>query len=253
VALQPPPSPSQFGTWLDDATTAAPGVGYASIGASYWRESNATQIDAPMFGVSYGISTRAQLSATVPFYRATYEGVSGRGLDTVYISGKIGIVDPTAEAGRFGLAVGTVAEILSAGLADASRAHWAVPLSLELRGSAVRLYGTTSYFSRGAFSAAAAVEWTLPTGTALMASLAQSTSVHGGIGASTARVAHASVRDASLFVSHPVSSRASMYVTGSRTFSGTSIHGAFSVSGGLAFRFASPSDEDAGTVSPLTH
>ena len=36
VALHPSPSLSQFGTWLDDATTAAGGTGYLSIGASYW-------------------------------------------------------------------------------------------------------------------------------------------------------------------------------------------------------------------------
>jgi hypothetical protein len=240
MALQPSPSFPQFGTWLDDATTAAPGAGYASIGTSYWRGSNANQIDAPILGVTYGITNRAQLSATVPFYRARYEGFSGSGLDNVYISGKIAVIDPNAGDGRFGVAVGAVAEILSSDFADASRMHWAVPLSLELRGGAVRLYGSTGYFSRGAFFAGGAFEWTIPAGTSLTGSLAHSASINGVTAATTATVQRASLREASLLVSHPVSSIASVYVAGSRTFSGTWIDGASSMSGGFSFRFASP-------------
>jgi hypothetical protein len=241
VALQPSPSFPQFGTWLDDATTAARGAGYASIGATYWRGSGASQIDAPILSATYGVANRAQLSATVPFYRASYEGFSGSGLDNVYISGKIAVVNPDAGAGgRFGLAVGAVAEILSAGFADASRAHWAVPLSMEVRGAAVRVYGSTGYFSRGAFFAAGAFEWTAPTGTSLTASLAHSASVEGVTVATTASVPRASLRDAGVFISHPVSSVASIYAAGSRTFSDTWIDGASSVSAGLSFRFASP-------------
>ena len=240
VALQPSSLFPQFGTWLDDATTAAVGAGYISMGASYWRGANADQVDAPILGVTYGITNRAQLSATVPFYRATYEGFSGGGLDTIYISGKIAVVDPDAGDGRFGLAIGAGAEILSAGSADASRAHWVVPLSLELRSAAFRVYGSTGYFSRGAFFAAGAFEWTVPTGTSVTASLTHSASVHGVTAATIANVPRSSLRDASVFLSHPVSSIASVFVGGSRTFSGTWIDGASSVSGGFSLRFASP-------------
>ena len=92
VGVQPSPSFPQFGTWLDDASTAAKGVGFASIGATYWRGTGANQTDAPILAVTYGAIKRAQLSATVPFYRASYEGFSGRGLDNVYISSKIAVV-----------------------------------------------------------------------------------------------------------------------------------------------------------------
>ena len=253
VALQPSSLFPQFGTWLDDATTAAVGAGYISMGASYWRGANADQVDAPILGVTYGITNRAQLSATVPFYRATYEGFSGGGLDTIYISGKIAVVDPDAENGRFGLAIGAGAEILSAGSADASRAHWVVPLSLELRSAAFRVYGSTGYFSRGAFFAAGAFEWTVPTGTSLTASLAHSASVHGVTAATIASVPRSSLRDASVFLSHPVSSTASVFVGGSRTFSGTWIDGASSVSGGFSLRFASPRTRTVAlAVNPVT-
>jgi hypothetical protein len=240
VSLQLSPSFPQFGTWLDDATTAVGGVGYASIGASFWRGANADQIDAPILGVTYGLTNRTQLSATVPFYRANYEGFSGSGLDNIYISGKIAVVDPDARGGRVGFAVGAAAEILGAGFADVSRAHWVVPLSAELRIAPVRLYASTGYFSRGAFFAAGAIEWTVPSGTSLTASLAHSVSVHGVTVATTASVPNASSRDASLLVSQSVSSNVSVYVAGSRTFSETWIDGASSLSAGVAFRFAGP-------------
>jgi hypothetical protein len=229
----------QFGTWLDDATTAAPGAGYASIAASYWRGSNATQTSAPILGVTYGIANRAQLSATIPFYRVSFDdGFSGSGLDNVYVSGKFAIVSPDAGAGRFGVALGGLVEILNAGFAEAPRAHWGLPLSVEFRAHPLRVYGSTGYFSRGAFFVAGAVEWTVPTGTSLTASFAHSASVSGVTVATTTRVPGATLRDASVSVSHPVSSSASVYVAGSRTFSTTRIDGASSIGGGLYFRFA---------------
>jgi hypothetical protein len=240
VALQPSASFPQFGTWLDDATTADVGEGYLSLGASYWGGANADQVDAPIFGVTYGIAKRAQLSATVPFYCATYEGFSGTGLDTIYIGAKIAVVDPDAGSRRFGLAIGGATEILSAGFADVSRAHWVVPLSMELRVHALRLYGSTGYFSRGAFFATSAFEWTMPTGMSVTASLGQSTSVHRVAVATPTKVPRSSLRDANVFLSHPIKGGASVYVAGSRTFAGTWIDGASSVSGGFSFRFGSP-------------
>jgi hypothetical protein len=239
LGFQLSPSFPQFGIWLDDATTAVRGAGYASIATSYWRAASADQIDAPILGATYGLTNRAQLSVTVPFYRSSYEEFSGHGLDNVYISGKIAVVDPDAGR-RFGFAIGAAVEILSAGFADVSRAHWVVPLSVELRAATVRLYGSTGYFSRGAFFAVGAVEWTVPTGTSLTASLAHSASVHAVTVATSATVPRASSRDASLFVSQPVSSNVSVSVAGTRTFSETWVDGALSVSAGLAFRFAAP-------------
>jgi hypothetical protein len=80
-------------------------------------------MDAPIVGVTYGITNRAQLSATIPFYRVSYRGFSGSGLDDVHISGKLAIVSPDASASGLGVAVAAVAEILSAGFAEGSRAH----------------------------------------------------------------------------------------------------------------------------------
>jgi len=131
-----------------------------------------------------------------------------------------------------------VAEILSAGFADESRAHWAVPVSAELRVHPVRLYASTGYFSRGAFFAAAAVEVPLPAGTSLSASLAHSASVHAmTIATASGATPRGTLRDATVVVSHPVSSRVSIYVSGSRAFSANRINGASSASAGVSFRF----------------
>jgi hypothetical protein len=234
------PSFPQFGTWLDDATVATRGAGYLSIGASYWQNAGVRQTDAPILGVTYGMSTRAQISATVPFYRATYDGFSRSGLDHVYISGKVAIIDPNVESRRFGMGVSAVAEILSSDFADASQAHWAAPLSLEFRARAIRLYGSTGYFSRGALFAAGALEWTAHTGTSVTASMTHSASARGVTIATTTNVRHASLSDASLVCSHPVTNRMSIYVGGSRTFSDTWIDGASSFNGGISIRFVNP-------------
>ena len=238
ATLQSSPSFRQVGTWLDDATTALSGAGYASVGVSYWQGSGATQVDAPILGVTYGLGGRAQVSATVPFYRFSSQGVSQRGLDTVYVSTKISLVDPRDR--RFGVAAGAVAEILGAGFVDASRAHWAVPLSVEFRGGPLRLYGSTGYFSRGAYFGAAALEWTAPAGTSLTAAVAHSASVRGLTVATTSGMPRASLQEASVYLAHPVSTIASVYVGGSRTFSETWTDGAIAVSGGVSFQFASP-------------
>jgi len=241
VALQPSPSFPQLGIWLDDATIVGTGEGYASLGAAYWRSSNANQIDVPIVGITYGISNCAQLSASVPFYRASYGGLTASGLDNVYVNGKVALVSRDAGAGGIGVALGAVAEILSAGLAEASRVHWVVPVSVEVRAHPVRMYGSTGYFSRGAFFAAAAVEVTVPAGTSVTASLAHSASVRGlTIATSPGTTPRGALRDATVVVAHPVSDAASVYASGSRTFSATRINGASSVNVGLSFRFVGP-------------
>jgi hypothetical protein len=150
------------------------------------------------------------------------QGFTGSGLDNVYIGGKGSLIDPDAGAGRFGVAVGAVAEILSAGLIEGQRVHWAVPVSLEVRAAPVRLYGSRGYFSRGAFFAAGALEWTAPVGTSLTAAVSHSRSVRGVTVVSTMLSPRPELLDASLWIAHPISRVASVYAAGGRTFSNTS-------------------------------
>jgi hypothetical protein len=239
LALHASLSFPQFGAWLDDASTVAAGAGYASVGTAYWRGSGADQINAPVLGATYGVTDRAQLSASVPFYRVRYDGYSGGGLESVYVSGKFALVTPDANSGGFRLALGAVAEILSASVVEGgSRAHWAIPVSVEFRASTLRLYGSTGYFSRGAFFAGGAVEWTAQTGTSLTGSFTHSQSAHGVTMATAATVPHEALREANLSVSQSISNSTSVYGAVARTFSTTGIDGASSVGAGLSFRFA---------------
>ncbi len=232
-----PSSPSapftfpQFGSWLDDASTWAAGSGSTGIGVGYWRGSGISQIDAPILNVSYGVTNRAQFGVTVPFYRVSYLGATARGLDDVYISGKFAVVDPSTN-GRFGLAVGSVVEILSAGTQDMSRVQWALPVSVEVRGSGVRGYGTAGYFSRGAVFTAGAVEWMSAGGTSLTGALAHSISVsEGGLASGSDHLT-----DVTLFVGRPVARAVSVYGGVGETFTGGTR--ALSLAGGVSFQFS---------------
>lgn len=160
----------QFGVWLDDATTRAAGGGSVGFGFGYWRGAGASLVDMPMLDGSYAITDRFQFGMSVPFYRTEYGGTTARGVDDMYFSGKIVLIDPALKDARFGVAVIPVLEVLSPGFFD-DRVHWALPVSAEFRASPVRLYGSTGYFSRGAFFGAGAVEWTSPKGTSLTFSL----------------------------------------------------------------------------------
>lgn len=230
------PAFRQFGSWLDDATAAARGTGWTGIGIGYWRIPGGSQIDAPILDVAYGLADRVQLSATVPFYRASYLGATARGLDDVYLSGKVVAVDPTA-GGSVGLAISPLVEILSNGSLDGGRVHWALPVSVELRADTIRLYGSGGYFSRGAIFAGGAIEWTSSAGTLLTGALTQSLSINevaGDLaGGSRQRV------DATIAIAHLLTEATAAYMTVGRSLTSVADGGtSLALSGGLSFRFA---------------
>jgi len=163
----------QFGVWLDDATTRAEGGGSVGFGIGYWRGAGASLLDIPMLDGSYAVTDRFQFGMSVPFYQSGSGATTSRGVDDMYFSGKIVLIDPALKGARFGIAVIPVLEVLSPGFFD-DRVHWALPISAEFRTSPVRVYGSTGYFSRGAFFAAGAIEWTSPEGTSLTFSLTRS-------------------------------------------------------------------------------
>ncbi len=208
------PAFRQFGTWLDDASAAAAGTGWTSVGAGYWRIPGGNQIDVPIVSAAYGVADRVQLSATVPFYRISYLGSTARGLDDVYLGGKLVAIDPAGGESRVGLAFSPLVEILSAGTTG-GRVHWALPVSAEVRGDAVRFYASAGYFSRGAVFTGAALEWTAPAGTMLTGALTQSLSTSdvsaGAPGTGRNRV------DALVTVAHPVTAAMAAYVSIGRT------------------------------------
>jgi hypothetical protein len=223
----------QFGVWLDDATTRAEGGGSAGVGFGYWRGAGASLVDVPILDGSYAVHDRLTIGASVPFYRSEYAGATSRGVDDVYLSGKIVLIDPALKDARFGIAVIPVLEVLSPGFYE-DRVHWALPVSAEFRAAPMRVYGSTGYFSRGAVFGAGAVEWTSPAGTSLTVSLTHSVpTAEDTTGLSGGR------SDMSVAVGHAVTEAASVYVGVGRTISSPDDDNktSLALSGGISFSF----------------
>jgi hypothetical protein len=224
----------QFGVWLDDATTRAEGGGSVGFGIGYWRGAGASLVDVPVLDGAYAVHDRLQVGVSVPFYRSDYGGTTTKGVDDMYFSGKIVVIDPAVQDARFGIAVIPVIEVLSPGFYD-DRVHWALPVSAEFRASPVRVYGSTGYFSRGAFFGAGAVEWTSEQGTSVTFALTHSTPTSEDLtGVPGGRA------DFSVSVGHPVAEMASVYVGVGRTLSSPDEANktSLAISAGVSFSFA---------------
>jgi hypothetical protein len=220
--------------WLDDATTREAGGGSFGLGVGYFRGSGASLIDVPIIDASYAVHDRVQLGMSIPFYRSEFEGTTSRGVDDMYFSSKIVLVDPAIQDARWGIAVIPVLEVLSPGFFE-DRVHFALPVSAEFRASAVRVYGSTGYFSRGAVFGAGAVEWTSEPGTSLTFGLTharptdeEATGLPGGRS------------DFSVAVGHPVNAATSVYIALGRTLSSPddSNKTTAAISGGISFSFS---------------
>jgi hypothetical protein len=224
----------QYGVWLDDATTRAKGGGGAGFGIGYWRGGGASLVDIPILDAQYAVTDRLQLGMSVPFYRSDYLGTTSRGVDDMYFSGKVVLIDPAIQDARFGIAVTPLLEVLSAGFFD-DRVHWALPISAEFRATPVRVYGSTGYFSRGAVFGAGAVEWASPLGTSLTFGLTHSTPTSEDTTGLTGGRS-----DFSVAIGHSLNDAASAYVGFGRTLSSPDDANktSLAISGGISFSFS---------------
>jgi hypothetical protein len=227
----------QFGSWLDDATAAIPGQGYMSIGAGYWRLPGMSQINLPMLGAGLGVTDRMQVNASVPFYNVRYEGGTARGLDDVYLGAKYTLVDPTLTVSEFGLALSPVVEVLSPGM-PGGRVHFAIPVSMELRRTPFRVYGSAGYFTRGSMFTGGALEWTTPSQLVVTGMLTQSYSVKEDPVLDGLSVGRQQV-DVMASAAYPLGTMTAAYASIGRSLrspynGGTSL----ALSGGVSFRFS---------------
>jgi hypothetical protein len=157
-----PTSAVVLAAWLDDAETLAPGA--ATIGLSIGRAESLDggETDAPVVNAAVGVSSRLQLSGSLPFYWASYnDGYAASGRGNTYLAAKAKIMDPNQH--KVGLAVAPMLEILSdASVSDTSlglsRVNWALPVSVQVTRGLTRVFATTGYFSRGAVFLAGALE-----------------------------------------------------------------------------------------------
>jgi hypothetical protein len=150
----------QFGSWLDDASLAEPGGGWASVSLGLVRSSGGRQMDFPVGDVGFGLSPRIQVGLTIPYYRLNFsDGSQAAGVGDIYFAGKIGLIDPAQSKNGFGAAFTPVVEILNDPDELGGRAyHVGLPLSVEWRQPKYRVYGSSGWFSRGAFFGSGAVE-----------------------------------------------------------------------------------------------
>jgi hypothetical protein len=195
-----------------------------------------TQTNIPMLGAGLGVSDRLQVSASVPFYRASASTWSARGVDDVYLGAKYTLVDPTLTVSEFGLAISPVVEVLSAGAVD-GRVHFALPINVELRRLPFRVYGSAGYFTRGAAFGGGAVEWTASNGFSLTGSVVQSYSLKTPDPSLVAMGRrHA---DVSVGAAAPLGRSASVFGSVGRSVTSIDAGGAsLAVTGGVALRFS---------------
>ena len=237
--LAPVVSFRQFGSWLDDASASASGEGHTGIGVGYWRVNGGSQVNVPMLDVGYGITDRISASASMPFYRASHEGGIVRGLDDMYLAGKVTLIDPALTVSEFGLAVSPIVEVLSPG-SDGGRVHYALPVSVEVRRHPFRVFGSAGYFSRGSIFAGGALEWSAPARYVITGALTQSYAT--GVDATLDSMGVSRKRaDITGSIGYPFGQFASAYVSVGRSLTSIEEGGtAFSLAGGVSFRFTTP-------------
>ncbi len=152
-----------LGAWLDDATAMAPGEGWLTVSLQRWSSPVGSGIDAPVFDVIGGVTSRLHAFASVPYSRTSYTGLPSSGeLGTVYLGAKFVLRAPEDKA--IGLAISPAIEILSpSAMVDTgySRVNAVLPLNAEWRHDRTRVYGSTGLFTRGAYFLGGAVEQTL--------------------------------------------------------------------------------------------
>jgi len=160
VTVSPSARVRTFGSWLDDASALQPAEAWVTLSMSKWSMPVATGADAPVVDLSVGLSRNVQVSATLPYFRVSDRaGNSLNGLGDLYIASKVVLRD--AVTTPLGISVGPTLEFLSTTSMTGTglnRVNWILPLNVERRLSVGRLYGSTGYFSRGAFFASGAFE-----------------------------------------------------------------------------------------------
>jgi len=139
--------------WVDDASLLEPGSVSLSLSAVSWHGSGTSELDMPIVDAAVGLSRRVQLSANVPATIGSGDpaGAAG-GIGTTYFGAKIAVLDQQKRGLK--VAVSPTLELLSHGVLDAigpaeQRAHWGVPVSMEVDRGRLRAYTGAGYFSRG--------------------------------------------------------------------------------------------------------
>jgi hypothetical protein len=148
-----------FGVWLDDASVAAPGGGWATLSTGYYRTDLFHEFDFPVADAGVGISKGIQGGFSVPVYNVDpIGGTPAHGVGDVYLHGKVQLRDPVSSANGVGYAIVPIVQVSRNPLPGTSKVNWALPVSVEMRRPGWRWYGSGGYFSRGSLFGSAAIE-----------------------------------------------------------------------------------------------
>jgi hypothetical protein len=151
-----------FGVWLDDASVAAPGGGWATLSLAYYKTDLFHEVDLPVADAGMGFTRRVQAGFSVPVYNVTpLGGTSVHGVGDVYLHAKIQLRDPSTSVDGVGYALIPIVEVTRTPLPGESKVNWALPMSVELRRAGWRAYGSAGWFSRGSLFGSAAIERSL--------------------------------------------------------------------------------------------
>jgi hypothetical protein len=149
-----------FGSWLDDASTLAPGEAWLTLSAQHWASPSFSGSDLPVTDLSVGLVNRVHAFVTLPITSYAYEGEERvREVGDVYVGAKIAL--RPADAGGVGLSTTPALEIVgSETLIDGGmpRVSLVLPVNAEWRRGRSRVYGSAGFYTRGAWFAGGALE-----------------------------------------------------------------------------------------------
>jgi hypothetical protein len=148
-----------FGVWLDDASVATPGGGWATVSIGSYSTDLFHELDVPVADAGLGFTRRVQAGFSVPVYNVMpANGTTLHGVGDIYLHGKIQLRDPEWSLDGIGYAVVPIVEVTRTPVAGESKVNWALPVTIEMRFAQWRWYASGGYFSRGSLFGAAAIE-----------------------------------------------------------------------------------------------
>ena len=202
--------------WMDDASLMTPGAVWLGVSMVQWHGGGTSEVVVPAFDGSIGLTPRVQLGASVP-------RVAG-GIGTTFFTTKIGIINNEDRGMK--LAVAPTLEVLSKGsvAAGRSRTQWGLPVSVEIDREAIRIYGSSGYFSPGVWYAGAGIGKSLTS--RLGASLSFSRAWTGQATAGTATIAGPRRNDLSGGASYDVTPNIAVFGSIGRTLATAAANGA---------------------------
>jgi hypothetical protein len=227
----------QFGSWLDDASVVQPGGAWTSISFGYFTSDGSRQTDMPVIDAGVGVARRVQLGISVPYYHLNFpDGTRMNGVGDVYFNTKVVLADPAEQDSRIGIAITPVVEVASQSVPGTSRFAWAAPISFEARRDTYRVFGSTGYFSRGAFFGSGAIEKPLSERAVITGSMTHMRSLKDDVTADAMGIPKART-DITAVMAYFVNSSIAAFVGTGRTLASGGHGTSFMLTGGLSFSF----------------